>query len=225
MNVEPSFVTVYLLGKKCRVPADLTIMQALEYAGFRLVRGCGCRSGVCGACAVLYRVGDEKIHSALACQTKVQDDMHVGRIDSFPDGKKAYDMREIADEANVVAQIYPEIEKCIHCNACTNSCPQHIPVLKYVIQAQKGQYAACARTSFACVACHICSSRCPVHICHSEIAVLARRIVAMEADKGDTNLQERVQAVHRGDYDAPLSELMALDEDALAKRYDERTIE
>jgi hypothetical protein len=31
-------VTVYLLGKKYSVPATLTIMDAMEYAGFKLVR-------------------------------------------------------------------------------------------------------------------------------------------------------------------------------------------
>ena len=30
-------VTVYLLGKKYSVPATLTIMDAMEYAGFKLV--------------------------------------------------------------------------------------------------------------------------------------------------------------------------------------------
>ena len=60
-------VTVYLLGKKFSVPEDLTIMRAMEYSGFRLVRGCGCRSGFCGACAVVYRLqGQTETHSALA---------------------------------------------------------------------------------------------------------------------------------------------------------------
>ena len=54
-NME-EMVTVYLLGKKYSVPATLTIMDAMEYAGFKLVRGCGCRSGFCGACAVIYRL-------------------------------------------------------------------------------------------------------------------------------------------------------------------------
>ena len=31
-------VTVYLLGKKYSVPATLTIMDAMEYAGFKLIR-------------------------------------------------------------------------------------------------------------------------------------------------------------------------------------------
>lgn len=226
MKVETSFVTVFLLGKKCRVPQDLTIMQAMEYVGFRLVRGCGCRSGVCGACAVMYRLGDdEMVRSALACQTKVQDDMRVGRIDSFPEGKKQYDLHHLQEEPNVVAQIYPEIEKCIHCNACTNSCPQHLPVLKYIIQAQKGDYAGCARTSFACVACHICSSRCPVHISHSEIAVLARRLVAARQGQDDASLAQRVRDVHQGAYDEELAALQGLDDAALRERYNTRTIE
>ena len=64
-------VHVSLLGKQYVVPAELTIMDAMEYAGFKLVRGCGCRSGFCGACAVVYRMaGKTEIKVALACQTK-----------------------------------------------------------------------------------------------------------------------------------------------------------
>ena len=32
-------VNVYFFGKKYSVPADLTIMTAMEYAGYKLVRG------------------------------------------------------------------------------------------------------------------------------------------------------------------------------------------
>ena len=41
-------VNVFLMGKKYEVPASLTIMGAMEYAGYQLVRGCGCRNGFCG---------------------------------------------------------------------------------------------------------------------------------------------------------------------------------
>ena len=34
-----NMVNVYLYGKKYEVPADLTIMEAFEYAGYKLVRG------------------------------------------------------------------------------------------------------------------------------------------------------------------------------------------
>ena len=58
-----NMVNVYFFGKKYSVPADLTIMTAMEYAGYTLKRGCGCRHGFCGACATIRseerRVGKE----------------------------------------------------------------------------------------------------------------------------------------------------------------------
>ena len=45
-------ITVYLYGKKYTVPSSLTIMEAFEYSGYQLVRGCGCRNGFCGAIPV-----------------------------------------------------------------------------------------------------------------------------------------------------------------------------
>ena len=44
-----NMVNVYFFGKKYSVPGDLTIMTAMEYAGYTLTRGCGCRHGFCGA--------------------------------------------------------------------------------------------------------------------------------------------------------------------------------
>ena len=38
-------VNVFVMGKKYEVPASLTIMKALEYAGYKLVRGCCMPSG------------------------------------------------------------------------------------------------------------------------------------------------------------------------------------
>ena len=114
-------VTVYLLGKKFSVPEDLTIMRAMEYSGFRLVRGCGCRSGFCGACAVVYRLqGQTETHSALACQTKVEDGMCVGRLESFPIKKRDYDMEDLPVAGNVVGQLYPETVSYTHLTLPTN---------------------------------------------------------------------------------------------------------
>ena len=57
-----NMVDVYLFGKKYSVPDDLTIMRAMEYAGYQLIRGCGCRNGFCGACATIYRIkGDREL--------------------------------------------------------------------------------------------------------------------------------------------------------------------
>ena len=51
-----NMVNIFLFGKQYQVPDDLTIMRAMEYAGYQLVRGCGCRNGFCGACATVYRI-------------------------------------------------------------------------------------------------------------------------------------------------------------------------
>ena len=65
-------VNVYFFGKKYSVPAELTIMTAMEYAGYTLKRGCGCRHGFCGACATIYRIkGDNELKTCLACMWQV----------------------------------------------------------------------------------------------------------------------------------------------------------
>jgi hypothetical protein len=69
---ESDMVTIYIMGKSYEVPSNLTIMKAMEYAGYRLIRGCGCRGGFCGACGTVYRTkGDYKLKAGLACQTVV----------------------------------------------------------------------------------------------------------------------------------------------------------
>ena len=72
--MEKNMVNVYFFGKKYSVPAELTIMTAMEYAGYTLKRGCGCRHGFCGACATIYRIkGENELKTCLACQTQVQE--------------------------------------------------------------------------------------------------------------------------------------------------------
>lgn len=69
-------IPVNVMGKTYEVPQGLTIMKALEYSGYRLTRGCGCRGGVCGACATIYRKkGDYRLQVGLACQTVVEPDI------------------------------------------------------------------------------------------------------------------------------------------------------
>ena len=71
-----NMVNIFLFGKKYSVPGDLTIMRAMEYSGYQLIRGCGCRNGFCGACATIYRIkGDRELKTCLACQTKVEEGM------------------------------------------------------------------------------------------------------------------------------------------------------
>ena len=107
-------VNIFLFGKKYAVPENLTIMTAMEYAGYQLVRGCGCRNGFCGACATIYRIkGDRELHACLACQTKVEDNMYIATLPFFPLVKQVYDVNNIPVNETVMMQLYPEIYACI----------------------------------------------------------------------------------------------------------------
>ena len=149
-----TMVNIFLYGKKYQVPSNLTIMCAMEYAGYQLVRGCGCRNGFCGACATIYRIkGDRELKVCLACQTKVEDNMYIATLPFFPLVKQVYDMNEIKPTEQIMMQLYPEIYACIGCNACTKACTQGLNVMQYIAYAQRGEYEKCAEESFDCVMC------------------------------------------------------------------------
>jgi len=70
---ELEMIPIYIMGKRYAVPNTLTIMGALEHAGYTLIRGVGCRAAFCGACSTVYRLeGDPKLYIGLACGTLVQ---------------------------------------------------------------------------------------------------------------------------------------------------------
>ena len=145
-------VNIFLFGKKYEVPSDLTIMRAMEYAGYQLTRGCGCRNGFCGACATIYRIqGDRELKSCLACQTKVEEGMYIATLPFFPLVKQVYDIEKVPATQQVMMQLYPEIYSCIGCNACTKVCTQELNVMQYIAYAQRSDFEQCAEESFDCV--------------------------------------------------------------------------
>ena len=219
-------VNVYLMGKKYQVPEGLTIMGAMEYAGYQLVRGCGCRNGFCGACATVYRIrGERELHAALACQTTVEDNMYVATLPFFPLEKQIYDINEIKPDAQAMMQLYPEIYACIGCNACTKSCTQGLNVMQYIAAAQRGDFAACANMSFDCVMCGVCSSRCPAGISHPQVAELARRINGKYLMPEAKHLTDRVKEIEDGLCQAEIEAIMAKPLEELKELYNHRDIE
>jgi len=223
---ETELLNIYIMGKSYQVPASLTIMNALEYAGYQLVRGCGCRAGFCGACATVYRIkGDYELKVGLACQTKVEQDMYLTQLPFFPAHKHEYNLRELKATAEQITQFYPEIYRCIGCNACTKICPQDLKVMQYIGYAQRGQIDRCADESFDCVMCGLCASRCPAQIVHYNVGILARRLYARYLAKPAGHLQERVAEVRAGKFDGEIAALMTAPAGELKKRYNERDIE
>ena len=219
-------VNVYLMGKKYEVPEGLTIMGAMEYAGYQLVRGCGCRNGFCGACATIYRIkGERELKVALACQTTVQENMYVATLPFFPLEKQVYDINEIKPDAQVMMQLYPEIYSCIGCNACTNSCSQGLDVMQYIAAAQRGDFKACEEMSFDCVMCGICSSRCPAGISHPQVALLARRLNGKYIAPEAKHLTKRVKEIEDGLCKEAMEAIMAKPVEELKELYNTRSIE
>ena len=219
-------VNVYLMGKKYEVPEGLTIMGAMEYAGYQLVRGCGCRNGFCGACATVYRIkGERELHACLACQTTVENDMYIATLPFFPLEKQVYDINEIKPDAQVMMQLYPEIYSCIGCNACTKSCSQSLNVMQYIAYAQRGDFAACAEESFDCVMCGICSSRCPAGISHPQVAELARRLNGKYLMPEAKHLTKRVKEIEDGLMEKEIEAIMAKPLSELKELYNHRDIE
>ncbi len=221
-----NMVNVYFFGKKYSVPAGLTIMTAMEYAGYKLVRGCGCRNGFCGACATIYRIkGDRELKVCLACQTTVEDNMYVATLPFFPLVKEVYNIEEVKPTEQIMMQLYPEIYSCIGCNACTKSCTQGLNVMQYIAYAQRGEYEKCAEESFDCVMCGVCSSRCPAGISHPQVALLSRRLTGKYLAPTSDHLETRVKEIENGTFTELIEDLMQKPIEELKELYNNREIE
>jgi formate hydrogenlyase subunit 6/NADH:ubiquinone oxidoreductase subunit I len=224
--VTGNLIPIYVMGERFEVPENLTIQKALEYAGYQLIRGCGCRGGVCGACATVFRMpGSYRVEVGLACQTVVKPDMYLTMLPFFPANKAVYDLEELSGSGGEVAALYPELFKCIGCNICTQSCPMDIEVMHYMAQAIRGDVSAVAKTSFDCIMCGLCTARCPAEEVQYNVAELCRRLHARYHVPESAHLTERVSEVAEGKFEKPLKDLMKKTEKQLRKLYSERETE
>ena len=220
-----SLVTIYVMGEAYRVPKDLTIMKAMEYAGFQFIRGCGCRGGFCGACGTVFRTKDSyKLKVGLACQTVVTDGMYLTQIPFYPANKKEYDIAKEPANSQVLVRFYPEIMRCIACNSCTKICPQDIDVMGYINAAIRGDIEKVADMSFDCIMCGLCASRCPAEIVHYNVGLLARRLYGAKVQKKSPPLAERMKEIKAGKFEPGLDKLCQMTEAELsALFYDPKT--
>ncbi len=219
-NSSQQFVTIYVMGEAYQVPKELTIMKAMEYAGYRFIRGCGCRGGFCGACGTVYRTRDSyKLKVGLACQTVVEDGMYLTQIPFYPANKKIYNIDELKADTQVLVRHYPELMRCIACNSCTKICPQDIDVMGYVQAAIRGDIARVADMSFDCIMCGLCASRCPAEIVHYNVALLARRLYGAKIAPRAAHLQERLKEIETGAFEPGLDKLTKMSEEELSRLY------
>jgi len=224
--MSEELIPIYIMGKRYQVPSSLTIMKALEYAGYKLVRGVGCRAAFCGACATVYRLpGSYRLQVGLACTTMVEPGMYLAQIPAFPAGRAQYRLEELKPTFGTLVSLYPELMRCLACGTCTKACPQDIDVKQYMADAMRGDIAAVADRSFDCIMCGLCAARCPAEEAQYNIAILARRLYSKYLAPQAHHLTERVAEVEAGKFDAELAELKAMPIDELRKRYNTRDIE
>jgi len=215
-----STVPVFIMGKRYDVPLGLTIVKAYEYAGYRLVRGVGCRGGICGACATVYRVpGDHHRHTGLGCQTAVRPGMVLAPVHFYPPQRPDYDIDDMADPVASLIQVYPEVANCVGCNACNKICPQGIDVMGYISAILNGDLEKASDLSFDCVMCGLCATTCPAEITQYNAALLARRLYVRHMVKPSVKVARRTAEIRAGQYDKELLRLRGMDQAELKNLY------
>ncbi|MDO9548967.1 MAG: 4Fe-4S dicluster domain-containing protein [Candidatus Marinimicrobia bacterium] len=225
MSEEQKMVKAFIMGEAYDVPEGSTIIMAMEYAGFQMKRGVGCREGFCGACATVYREkGDYKLKGGLACQTVVTEGMTLAQIPFVPAEKPIYDIKKLTPDVDTIKALFPTVFRCVACNTCTKACPQEIKVMDYVQALKRGDIARAANLSFDCIRCGLCALRCPAEIVQYNAATLAQRLYGRYLNKKSPELEERIVEVKNGKYVDELDELVEMPRDELSKRYYSREI-
>jgi len=219
-------IEIFILGQRYEVPDSLTILGALEYAGFRLKRGVGCRGGFCGACSTVFRFkGNYELHYALSCQTVVQPNMVLAQIPFFPARRADYHLEQLSADIETLHEQYPEILHCFGCNTCTKACPQELDVMGYMSAAIRGDIEELAEKSFDCIMCGLCTARCPAELSPPYVALLARRLYGKYLASPAPQLHRRIKEINKGVFINEIQELKSLSLDELKRRYEEREIE
>ncbi len=217
---KAKLIPVYIMGKKYYVPEGSTIIGALEYAGFQLIRGVGCREGFCGACTTVYRLpGDYKLKVGLACGTVVQPNMELTQIPFTPTQRPLYKIEELKPDIETFKKLFPAIFRCLACNTCTKACPQEIKVMDYVQALIRGDIAQAAEISFDCIMCGICAMRCPAEIVPFEAGLLARRLYARYMMPKSPELEKRIKEIEEGKWEKELDNLIKEGKEVWEKKY------
>lgn len=223
---KKSNVTVFIMGKAHKVPADATIMGAIEHAGYQIKRGAGCREGFCGACATVYRMpGDYKIYTGLACTTLVEDGMWLSQMPAIPAQKPVYVLENLTPDVGTIQKLYPEVFRCVACNTCTKACPQDLEVMDYIQAAKRGDIEMLMDLSFDCLSCGMCAIRCPAEIVQYNVGILGRRLYGKYLSVKSPELEKRIIEIKNKKYEKEYDDLKAMKREDLKKKYYDRDME
>ncbi len=211
---------IYIYGNRYAVPEGLTIQKTMEFVGYRFIRSCGCRGGICGACLTEYRTpGSYRLKVALACQALAEPGMQITQSPFVPMNRASYELEELKGQPGILGKIYPEIYRCLQCNTCTRVCPMEIQVMEYMAMAIQGDIEKVAILSFQCIMCGACAAKCPAEISQPNVALLARRLYGRYILSLPEGLYQRIIEIERGRYQKVLERLTQMDVEKLMKFY------
>ena len=226
MAEQARLIDIYIMGRQCEVPEGLTILTAMEYSGYTMIRSCGCRAGFCGACATIYNFkNDPQLRYDLACQKTVEQGMVIVQIPFFPSVKSIYDLEKLQASGETILKLYPDIVKCFGCNTCTKTCPQELEVMWFVSDAIRGDIASVADKSFDCLMCGLCAARCPQGLVPYNVAILCRRLYGHNLAPKSKHLADRITEIESGKFDYEIARLKKTGRKDLSHLYTERDIE
>jgi len=215
-------IPIYIMGKRYDVPQGLTILKAMEFAGYRLKRGCGCRGGVCGACVTVYRKrGNYQLKVGLACQTVIEPEIALAQLPFVPANKAIYTIKNVSPNDSNIVKLYPELMRCLQCNTCTKSCPMDLEVMSYVASAMRGDLKRVVELSMECVMCGMCAARCPAELAPFNIALLIRRIYGKHVIPPSPELNRRLEEIREGTFKEELERLKKTEKGELEERFKE----
>jgi len=213
-------IPIYIYGRKYKVPEGLTIQKAMEFVGYRFIRSCGCRGGICGACLTEYRVpGKYQLRIVLACQAVIEPEMQITQSPFVPLNRSRYELDELKNQPGILERIYPEIYRCVQCNTCTRVCPMEIQVMEYIAHAMRGDVEKVALLSFQCIMCGACASKCPAEISQPNVALLARRVYGRHILSLPESLYQRIRDIDQGRYNLVLERLTQMSNEELMRVY------
>ena len=215
-SVQPQMVTVEIEGKPFQVPAGVTLMKAMWYAGKEVLRGAGCLGGFCGACATYYRTKDDpKVKTCLACSMAVEDGMSFSFMPAFPARKAIYHLPDLQDPKQDLFELYPEAPLCRNCNACSEACPQKIDVREGVWKAVFGDFQSVSDMFMDCVMCGMCAPVCIADIAPNLVAVYASRAQGVHYTDKPEGLATRIQKIADGEYQEDWDRILQLSDEEL----------
>lgn len=224
--MSSKMITIYIMGKPYEVPDGLTVMKAMEYTGYKFIRGCGCRGGFCGACGTVYRLpGEYKLKVGLACQMVAKEEMYLTMIPFYPANKALYKIDQLKPSLSELIKLYPELSRCLGCRTCDKVCPQDLKVMDAMQAAMRGDITKVANLSFDCIMCGLCASRCPAEIVQYNVFILSRRLFSKYLTPKSKHLASRVEEIVTGKYEQELAELKGKEINEIKSLYNSRVIE